>query len=358
MPGPPANHRGVIVDLAKLRMDEQARMGAHQAKGREPLIDYLNKMVKPPGGLTPQQRAETISAVCLVALELGHREFVLENPPEVEIRDGLVSAARRVCGTDADVDLISILSTVPFTEGGRLYRRPGELFRIDFSDGEKAYCKDRNVGQEEVGYSLLKEAGLPTCKTERSGEWLVIEGAKGRSLADHFFLPLGDSRLGGEFFTQLIAVSAFDHIFGMLDRNEGGLIFDKDNPLSVIDHEYLLVFCPLPLQSKNLLTDRLYLGTLGLEERLLRDDSAMRDHMEGAVSVFDNVGTNLGNVMAIVSAHVKENPDLALATGYVDIRQDALNSIVERIAMGVDGFYRSIQEGMAHIRSLGMFQCP
>jgi len=360
--------KGIGIHLDKLRTENMVRVLVTRARPPGSLYSCFSTLLESARDVKdPRKREENISALCIVALELGFREFALRHKPRITSIDegtlaGLVEAAKSVSQTSADVDLISPLSTVPLTSHGRLHKRSGQLLRIDFSDGKKAYCKTRNAMQEEVGFELLKTVGWPSCDHRLINGWVVMQGAEGRSLFEHFVLPGNDtpdmSQDGISLFRKLIGITAFDYLFGMLDRNEDGIIFGRDVPMTAIDNEYLLTYGPIPAQGKCLLNHRLYLGQLGLDGELVTDDHAISDHLHDASMLFERAGKKLDEIVEIVGEHSAQNPYVDCTIFRVELGQETIGNIRSRIAAGVNAFRDRLLEEMAEIRSLGMFQCP
>jgi hypothetical protein len=221
--------RGVNFNLPKLRFDNQVRVAAAGARANGALNRrYFEKFLRDfrDAEIPDDTRAEIQGAVCLVALECGFRDFAREHGLRLISIDGqpvdrLIERAREVCCTRAELDLVSVLSTTPLTANGEFYRRPGRLLRMDFSDGETAYCKSRNSGQEEVSYRLLQTTGQPVRDYKRKGNWIVMHAAEGRDLFEHLVLPGDDTpnmkKDGGQLLSRIIGIAAFDYAFGALD---------------------------------------------------------------------------------------------------------------------------------------------
>lgn len=359
---------GIGIDLQKLRLDNQIKLMASRAIGDGTINRCFGEILESNLMKVPKEkRAEVASAVCVVALELGQREFALRHAPDIDSVDRsdmdiLVESAKKLCHTESEVDLVSLLSTTPLTARGELYARPGQLLRIDFSDGKKAFCKSRNARQEETGYKLLEISGLPSCRSKCIDDWVVIAGAPGRGVFDHFLLPLGDTpNTEGEYtevFKRIVAISAFDYVFGMLDRNEGGTVFGKNTTVTAVDHEYLFAYYPIPAQGRNILNQRIYLGQLGLNEELVRSDAALDQNLEYASDFFDSVERNIGIVADVVTEHIARVPIVDCTIFDVRLSPKILEAVINRIKGGIVNFRNVLQDEMKTTRELGMFQCP
>ncbi|MBU0527361.1 hypothetical protein KKE92_02685 [Candidatus Micrarchaeota archaeon] len=362
------NVNGIGIDLQKLRLDNQIKLMAAQAIQDGSINRFFGEILESNLMKAPKERrAEIASAVCVVALELGQREFALRHAPDIDSVDRssldiLVESAKKLCCTESEVELISLLSTTPLTARGQLYARPGQLLRIDFSDGKKAFCKSRNARQEETGYKLLEISGLPSCRSECIDDWIVIAGAPGRGVFDHFVLPLSDTpdtkQEYTEIFKRIIAITAFDYVFGMLDRNEGGIVFGKNTPVTAVDHEYLFSYYPIPAQGRNMFNQRIYLRQLGLDEELFRDDRAIDKHLEYASDFFEQAEKNRLIIADVFSEHVARVHFVDCTIFDVELSPETIGIIASRISGGVVGFRNTMLDEMKITRELGMFQCP
>lgn len=359
--------KGVGLTLDKLRLDNQVRLFAADAALRGNVRKAFGEILESGMMRAPMERwPEIAGAVCTVAMDMGFRDFAIENNIGVtsvdeETLDGLAAIARRVCGTAGKLDMVSLLSTTPLTARGELYERPGKLLRIDFSDGKKAFCKSRNALQEKIGFELLKTTGLPSCEFEHHGEWIVMGAAQGRSIFEHFILPGSDTPAREEdtgLFGQLLAISAFDYTFGMLDRNEGGVVYGRGKPMSAVDNEYLLAYYPIPAQGRSILNHRLYLGAGGFDPRLARDDYSMDGHLGHASEYFRLAQENLGSIIELVLNHIAVSGQVDCTIFDVELGPVTIDNINRRIEEGVEGFRETLLSEMAQTRALGMFQCP
>ena len=361
------NVKGITISIDKLRLDNQVRLFAADAMQRGSLRRAFGQILESGLMEAPKERwPEVAGAVCSVAMDLGLRDFALENNIQTrsvddKMLDLLLAMAGRVCGTESSLDMISLLSTTPLTARGKLYERPGKLLRIDFSDGKKAYCKSRNAGQEEIGFALLKAAGLPSCECERLGDWVVIGAAGGRSIFEHFLLPGNDTpkrKDDADLYRQLLAISAFDYTFGMLDRNEGGIVYGRGNQMTPVDNEYLLTYYPIPAQGRSILNHRLYLAASGFDPALARNDAAFNDHLDYASAYFTRAGDNLGAIIELVLRHIAEEGRVDCTIFEVGLGAETIDAIASRIEGGLENFRERLAMEMDATRKLRMFQCP
>ncbi|MFH1785146.1 MAG: hypothetical protein ABH842_01840 [Candidatus Micrarchaeota archaeon] len=229
----------IHLDPRKVPADHAIRLNARGVRDR---LQYFQRMF-----LTAPDDFNR-ALVCCAAFDMGFKDFARANNPVLvhpnqEIFEKLVQIAKSVVGTSASVDFQVALHTMPLRNDGILYPRDGIVVRIEFSDGKSAYCKSRNAGQEAIGIDLEGLTGLPNYRYKRYQDWIITEGVEGYSLFDYTFFQshgFNSTRNGRELFARIIAITAFDYVFGLLDRNEGGIIFKPEAKPTAIDHEYLL----------------------------------------------------------------------------------------------------------------------
>ncbi len=322
------------VDLRKMPLETQAKM----IIARDP--DCLHGFL----ASHPSMR----HPICAAAYDLGYREFAVRNAPLLDaalegMRGKLVAHAKEVCGTSAPVDMVVRLSTIPIRNRGVLYERREPLLRMNFSDGKAAYCKSRNALQESVGLKLLAEVGLPAYSSALCDGWIVLEGVEGRALTDHVLFPGADtaSITGNRdaLLDNIIAVVAFDRIFGMVDRNERGLVISHSARVTAIDHEYLLVYPKLgaagkdlPAQGRDLLNFGLYLNEIGI-------GLSVPDHLAGAAKVFRLARERMGAIAAILGDYVdSKKPVVDMTIGQVRLGRDIVANAQRIIEGGLESF--------------------
>jgi hypothetical protein len=308
------------------------------------------------------------SAVCVAAYDGGHREFAKEHMPLFDIpepvsRGEIADRARRVCKSTAEVDMIALLSTIPLTNGGRLFERDGILLRVNFSDGSVAYAKTRNSRQERTGLRLLELAGLPTCAWEMAGGWIVMEGIAGRSLGEHALMPEEDTQKAfgspdslASVAAGILGVVAFDKIFGMVDRNERGLIINEAGRVAPVDHEYLFCYArdhtsgeELPMQGKELLIYAEYLHYLGIVMGIEGNSGV-------AEEVFRLAAANFGEIRSVLAEYVAERPVVDLTITKVALDGRIIREAERIICMGVEGFVEALRREIE--AAIGMMVNP
>jgi hypothetical protein len=243
-----------------------------------------------------------------------------------------------------------------------LHQRDGNLIRIDFEDGKKAFCKSRSPHEEAVSFELLRLCGLPSHDYSILGDWIIMQAAPGRNVFEHIVLPgldTPDLSVGGrELFRRMVAIIAFDYIFGMLDRNPGGIVFGNGLPTTAIDNEHPFAFYPIPSQGRSLLGYRAHFSIIGLDQRLVTDDTALNDNLDYAAELFGCAGANLARILRTAAEHIARYPMLDCTIFNIARDSDTLQEILVRISNGVSGFRDKMLEEMTAERRLGIFPAP
>ncbi|MBU0533142.1 hypothetical protein KKB44_06635 [Candidatus Micrarchaeota archaeon] len=337
----------------------ELRMKAATPREREQRMPFFRHILE-----TCPPVSEIKTAICIAAYDAGCREFAMEYMPIIEelgreTQDMLVEAARTVCDAHGEVDLFAKYSTIPLTNAGFLYERDGQVLRVSFSDGKTAYCKSRNAHQEAIGLQLSGMLDLPAYRHALIDTWAILEGIEGRTLMEHAIRPEEDTpdvqTMGQELTKRILAITAFDYIFAMLDRNERGIIFGKDAKPAAIDHEYLLIDSGNPMQAINLLNYYIYLREMGVDPGLLQD-SSLHENMEYAEQIFRLAKEKKEHITNALQRYAETRPivDLTIFTSVFDARN--IPVIVERIEGGVAQFVSAMLEGIRQVRKAGMFR--
>ena len=344
----------IRVDLRKVPIHIQIQLRAPSPEKRE---RYLQELFE--SAPTNKDRA----LVCCAAYDMGFREFARRYSPKpagVTINEvnQLILQARRLVGTSAPVELMTTFDSMPVRNDGVLYPRDGFVVRIDFSDSKRAYCKSRNPEQESVGIDLERIVGLPAYRYTLSSGWIITESVSGRTLFDHTFLSGGqefDANANGqELFKRIIAITAFDYIFGLLDRNEGGILFGPDARVTAVDHEYLLIFTSLPLRGVSLVNLCLYLREMGLPSDLLA--SSLGSNLDYAAEVFETAGAKREEIVSRLTAHIAQSISVVLAFENHSISPQIIDEALRRIDAGVNGFCETLQGEIEQVRRLHLFE--
>lgn len=338
----------------KVPLDVQLRNAIFQEKDKERILTGF-----------AQAHADPLvrSAIAVVAYDFGLKELAtryqpLIEEPEETVQSKLKTSAKQVCKSEGEVELVALLSTIPLTNGGRYHERKGRILRINFSDGKVAYCKSRNAQQEALGIELAKIIGLPSYHYELLEKWIVLEGVPGRILADHRNLPQEDTTLlkasDSTAIRDIIAIVAFDYIFGMMDRNERGIIIRSDTKPVPIDHEYLLVYKDL-VNTIQLLRFMLFLQKIGLTVEHIQNAEFRDADFQEAANVYQNAAAKMEEIRAQIAYHSTTCPFVDITIGQMEINYNRLMyNISTALAYGIEGFIAKLHSEIAYLKRRGM----
>ncbi len=319
------------LDLNKVGIDLYAKLAvAHSDR------DALAAMLR--SGIASQ------SVACAALYDFGFKQEAVQFKPDIDLNPELLRSARNLCQTDAPLDMAVLLSSVPFRFNGEYYPRDQPLYRMNFSDGKAAYCKSRNILQEATGLALLRELGLPSYGYELTGDYIVLEGIPGRTLLDHALFSGKDSSHMAEqpakSSSSILAVVAFDYIFGMMDRNERGVLSDGQQVFCV-DHEYLFTYFPQSIQVQELINYARYAELFGL----VLDPA----QTAAAEKVFDFARSKKSAIAIILTDYVRTSPKVDLSFEKRTLDQGIVDKTTERIELGLAEFMRVLTEACGSI---------
>jgi len=298
--------------------------------------------------------------VCCAAYDMGYKKFARERNPAPSIAseflDKLVSTARDVVGTSAGVDFMVLLHRTPLRNRGQLHERGGQILRINFTDGTSAFCKSFHSNQEAVGIDLAGLVGLPNYHYRLVDGWIVMQGVAGATLCEHVNLSTQfDARAQWkELFARILAITAFDYTFGLMDRNDGGLIFGLDAKPVPIDHEYLLTFLDLPLRGVSILHTYMYLREFEgppphLSPRMLTDN------MQYVREFFRRAEQSEKQIIERLTSYLQGNPIVDLAFTQLPLSVELVQFALSRIHAGPRVFCSQLIGEIGQVKAAGMF---
>lgn len=352
----------IAYDLRKTPLETQAMLMLSRVP---PFLraGVLNDMIDGQG-------PEVMMPLCIAAHRLGHVDFAREHTPKIEspeLIDALCSQARAVCRTSAPLDLAFVMTTTPIRYDMELYPRDGSVVELCFTDGASAFCKSRASGQEAFGYDVLKLLGYPSLRYAIQDEWIVMPAVPGRTLGDCVLFPelspITDGIDPVAVYRGLLGYVAFDYVFGMVDRNENGVVLTSshkpDAGLALIDHEYLLIHPGPALTGREFLHYRLYLRELGFPQELVCPDVCFHDNLQDTEDMFRRLADNEPEILDILNRHIQSSGRL-IDGGPFMIRSgpETVSNVAELIHEGVEGFAENLTLGMNFVRASNMFQMP